>query len=231
MNYMKYVLLLIITITVLSHNTFAQCPQPGIKIVSATCEPPKNLKVTALSCSLLTVKWQGNIGQTYILNASYTDAAANTPVAIEGAKFSCDNNVSCVASVPVKEGTAVNWSVQSICSVDSVIFYSSKVNGPDAVVPACEMRRAIVKENSVHVYPNPAINYLMVQFKGGVTGSIEFKVFDIAGKKVYDKSSDGLQKTSNQYKLDLRNLVAGTYMLELHINNQISQTKFVLMKK
>ena len=215
----------------LSNWALAQCPQPGIKILSADCEPPKNLKVTSVSCSVLNVKWQGNSKQTYILNANYTDAATNTLVEIEGATSSCDNNGNCVASVPVKEATNVSWSVQSICSTDGVIFYSTKVNGPDAYTSSCEKRTAIIRENTVHVYPNPAVNYLTVEFNGRITGSVEFKVFDIAGKKVFDRPGDGVLKTNNQYKLDLRNLLAGTYMLELHINNEVNQTKFVLMRK
>ncbi|MEO6453715.1 MAG: T9SS type A sorting domain-containing protein, partial [Ginsengibacter sp.] len=176
-------------------------------------------------------KWTGNKDQTYILKASYTDAAANNLIEIEGTKTSCDNNANCTGAISVKEGVTISWNVQAICSTDGVILYSSQVNGPDAYIPYCvEKRTDAVKENAVHVYPNPAANYLMVEFDGNITGAIQFRILDIAGKKVFDKMGDAVLKTGNQYKLDLRKLIAGTYLLEVHNGNLVNQTKFVLLK-
>ncbi len=114
--------------------------------------------------------------------------------------------------------------------MESAIFYSSKISGADAYMPFCQKRPDQPKDNIVQVYPNPAANYLIVRYNGRVTGTIQFRIFDITGKKVYDKTANTVIKTNNQYTLDLRNLLAGSYVLEVYNSKSVDQTKFVVVR-
>ena len=187
--------------------------------------------INSISCSSLDVKWRGNKNQAYIVKATFTDPATNNIVEAKGANISCDDYGNCGATIPVKEGNNVSWSVQAICSPQGITLYSSNAKGPDANIPLCEKKPDSSKVNAVHVYPNPTTNYLIVEYSGEVTGIIEFKIFDIAGKKVFDKFGNAVIKTNNQYKLDLRNLLAGIYLLKVNNGNEVTKTKFVLLKK
>lgn len=227
---MKVIFLISIGFIVLANTVLCQCPKNGLKVQSANCEDPKNLSVDTVGCSLLEVKWRGNKAQTYLVKASYADPLKNETVETEGTAVTCDNNGNCRATINVKEGTTVSWSIEAICSIAGATLYSTTVRGPEVNIPKCESRRANIRKSEVSVYPNPANSYIIVNYSGKVTGTVQFRIFDITGKKVYDRTANNVIKTNNQYKLDIHNLLPGSYLLEAYDGTIINQSKFVIMR-
>ena len=73
---------------------FSQCPQSGLKIQSKDCQEPKALSVSNLACTEMKVKWVGNKGQTYMVNATYSNAS-NDNVIVAKVSEGKDNYGSC----------------------------------------------------------------------------------------------------------------------------------------
>ena len=213
---------------IISCKAFSQCPAPGVKILSAACEDPRNLQVVSVSCSELKVKWLGNRGQTYIVKAVGTDPFTGNSFEEKTSNSTCDNLGSCQATLAIKQGGTVSWTVQAVCSAEGAVVYSSEVEGGTAVLPVCAKLADSSASQSVHVYPNPANAYLNVQYDGGIAGTTEFRIYDITGKKQYSRQDGTAAKTSNRYRLDVRKLPPGVYLLETANGNEIYQTKFVV---
>ncbi|MGM0626464.1 MAG: FISUMP domain-containing protein [Bacteroidota bacterium] len=78
------------------------------------------------------------------------------------------------------------------------------------------------KENSFSVYPNPAFDHTMVEFRMDAAGDAQLSVYDMAGRKIISQAvsaSAGL----NTYKLS--GLSRGTYVLSVKTgNNTWSET-------
>jgi len=76
----------------------------------------------------------------------------------------------------------------------------------------------------LHPYPNPAKDYLNIDI-AGVDGKLELQLLDLNGRAVENGYS--LQSTGNIIRLDVRQLAAGTYLLEVQNNDESVRYKFV----
>lgn len=225
---MKTIFLLFVYLFILSGSIFCQCPTPGIKIQSPVCESPKNLIIKSISCEEMEVKWLGNKNQAYILQASFTDPATKIQTEAKTSKIPCDQYGNCVATIFVKEGSEVSWSVQAICIIENAILYSAEINGGDSYSLYCKKANGIVATKEIRVYPNPTTGYLIVEYPGNIEGNIHFNIFDATGKKVFQNLEAGL--VNNHYTLDLRRLVNGIYMLEMNNGKKVNVVKFELLR-
>ncbi len=72
------------------------------------------------------------------------------------------------------------------------------------------------QENSISVSPNPASDYLRIS---NLKESTMFKIYDLTGKKLFEKELDATNRT-----IDISNLAVGTYLLNYGAN---SVTRFV----
>jgi len=232
---MKSIFLLYVELIALGSNIFCQCPPSGLKIQTPVCDSPANLQANAINCSKLDVKWIGNKDQTYIVEATYADPATNNIIKENGRNISCDDNGNCSATIAVKEGAEVNWTVQSICSIEGVTFYSYKVDGNETLIPYCQPvtggERKGISNEKIRVYPNPTAGLLMVDYRAELAGNAECIIFDMSGKQVFRKSIGVLSKTVTRYTLDLHNLISGVYILELRNGQDISSARFVLFNQ
>ncbi|HEX5152711.1 MAG TPA: T9SS type A sorting domain-containing protein [Parafilimonas sp.] len=228
---MKIFLLLNTLLLAAGSITFSQqCPQAGLKIQTPVCDSPKNL-IAKAACEALHIKWKGNKDQAYIVKANYIDPATSQLVEAEAAKQSCDNNGNCSATIRIKEGATVNWSVEAVCSINGATLYSAETKGEATFIPYCNsIADNINKENTdkaIRVYPNPTTGYLTVEYYSKTAGNIEFKIYDVSGKMVYKQSGSSV-KTNNRYQLDLRGFAAGVYTLKLTHGTAVSQVKVIL---
>lgn len=76
----------------------------------------------------------------------------------------------------------------------------------------------------VLIYPNPSDGNMQLLFPGSVSGSINYSVFDLAGRALqsgtFERAGD-----KSEYSLDLTRLQKGIYLLKLDDGNQIRSNK------
>lgn len=84
-----------------------------------------------------------------------------------------------------------------------------------------------IAANSIAVYPNPAKNLLNVNFVSSQAISVQIQVFDMKGKVLLQKIEKA-NYGSNNFQLDLKNLISGTYYLELGSDIRSERIKFIV---
>lgn len=80
-------------------------------------------------------------------------------------------------------------------------------------------------EDSITLYPNPVDDYLNLALTKS-PGNLNLNIYDLLGKKVY---SSNLLDNQNQYKIDLRELPEGQYVLILKEDNVILKKSKILI--
>ena len=79
------------------------------------------------------------------------------------------------------------------------------------------------------VYPNPTIHQLNLRFKSEFTTRGEITIYNTLGEKILKKSLE-VKRGINEYKLDVKSLVPGTFMAKLQVNNERKIKRFVLIR-
>jgi hypothetical protein len=71
-------------------------------------------------------------------------------------------------------------------------------------------QRSLELEQTVEVYPNPAVDFLNIDIKGEDLIQAQFEVYDIIGNNI-QVSAEKL--TQNKYRVPVKDLHSGYYML------------------
>jgi len=79
---------------------------------------------------------------------------------------------------------------------------------------------------SLHTYPNPAGNRLVIVINSGNATKSEIRIIDQQGKQVYNQQVNTLQG-ANQYAINIAYLSKGVYYLQLLTDNGTSSVKFI----
>lgn len=223
---MKALLLYGISLIATSISAFSQCPQPGLNIQSTACVSPISLRVDGVSCSVLKVKWQGIQNQAYIVKATGIDPVTGKAYDAD-APYSCDGFGNCQATIGVRQGIKVQWSVQASCTEGAAVLNSAKQEGPGVDIPGCPQGSF----PTLKVYPNPTDNKLLLEFTTSLTGTETFAVYDMAGKELCRVPAKSVTQSGNGYKVNLPHLSAGTYLLQVRNAKGQSMAKFEVMKR
>lgn len=77
-------------------------------------------------------------------------------------------------------------------------------------------KEAVAEENSVLVYPNPAVDFITVQSKSPVN---KVEIFDASGRK--------MSAELNRDKIDVRNLNPGVYIIHIETKGNLFSKKFI----
>jgi hypothetical protein len=219
---MKSILISSICLLVVINLATAQC-NTSKKIVSPVSEKPTEAGIPSVTCNTLTLKWKGNANETYELNAVIKDAATNKIIQTTTTTDYEFDGLNYTASIPVIQGTKINWSVQAITVQDNRMFYSYPLRGKEYVVPNCEASSIAdntTKENSlsvvseeknlVKIYPNPFQSILNIEFNGTSALKKIINIYDVNGKLLLTKSTEG------NTQIDVKQLTAGTYLIKIN---------------
>jgi hypothetical protein len=76
---------------------------------------------------------------------------------------------------------------------------------------------------NVKIYPNPVQQYLFVAFDDLISSEIELLISDLGGKSILVKR----YPPSQLLKIDLNNLNAGNYIMQMNLLNQRIVSKFI----
>ncbi len=103
-------------------------------------------------------------------------------------------------------------------TVDYTVTY--KVNG----IP---LSNEEFERPSISVYPNPAQDFLNVNYSLGAGESGRFEMINLVGSKVY---STELSKEQSQLEINLSQLKAGVYFYSLRVNGETAISKKLVIK-
>lgn len=146
----------------------------------------------------------GEAGDVY-LNISTTQAAA----------YGFTGGIIIDDYTDVQGGSALNSVLEDTLAIEQ---YVAADNAIDA-----------------NIYPNPFRDEIRIDFfNSSAANKISTEIFDISGRKIYQKNFDGLSAGNNTVKMDVGNRAkhTGIYMVMLRINDEAVKTmKLVRTRK
>jgi serine protease AprX len=83
--------------------------------------------------------------------------------------------------------------------------------------------------SNFNLYPNPTSNDLHVSFDLTESGKIELLMVDATGKTVMVRSL-GQASGNNKFSLDVNDLPAGIYMMNVSFEGQVITKRFVIQR-
>jgi hypothetical protein len=129
-------------------------------------------------------------------------------------------NSSCRQTLCVSKHQVASYlSCGAILGSCSNICTSCKGTSAEEVIEMSD------KAVSLNVFPNPATQFINVEWKAGAEEIAVFKVIDLNGKILINKQFSGLIKNVNNIRrLDLAGIRSGAYVLQV-ISGSVSTTK------
>jgi len=95
------------------------------------------------------------------------------------------------------------------------------------VVVLTQLAENPIQENTILVYPNPAINELNIDLRGIANENLNILMFDLAGKEIFNE----ILSSTSLNKIDITELPAGIYFGNVMSNQQkIGSFKFIVSK-
>ena len=78
--------------------------------------------------------------------------------------------------------------------------------------------------------PNPARERVQLRFNPAITDNLKIRVYDITGRTVWKSNLDNYSKTISTYNIDLKNLSAGIYFIQVIQGKNRLEKKLILLK-
>lgn len=88
----------------------------------------------------------------------------------------------------------------------------------------------IVPQIEYNVFPNPTSNLVSVKYNLLNDAEIGFSIVDVSGKMVMNIKPKTQRQGEYQSEINISQLPSGNYFLSIHLNNQILNNKFVILK-
>ncbi|MCB0641844.1 MAG: T9SS type A sorting domain-containing protein [Phaeodactylibacter sp.] len=182
-------------------------------------------------------------GEDFFLEVSTRRSSDLTPVGnwASGADFS--NNVREFESVTVTGPFSANTRIRFRCDasakdrkvyLDDLLIEgcqsSARLEGEDAVAfqfeAAAELKAAI---SNVSVFPNPANDFLNINYNLTKDAAVQLTVMDLAGKVIEIRQLDG-QAGEQTARIETGNVMPGFYFVQLTTEGQNVSKKFVVVR-
>ncbi len=236
---MKPILFISLSLLLTSKNAFTQGACSNIKVETPVVSKPTAGSIVSATCTALTVKWQGNANQSYVVKGIRNNSSANTTDTAVAANVSCDVSLNCTATIPVSAGILVSWTVQASQVIDKRTFYSYPFRGDqDYAIPPC--KRPVTKaanaqssitdltgKNKLVIFPNPVSGELTFNWSGEYLGAASMTIIDGSGKEIKQIS---IKKDQAIYinRMQVKSFRSGIYYLNIRTSKgQTMTTRFV----
>ena len=95
--------------------------------------------------------------------------------------------------------------------------------GPSCLVNTSDLSSV----DQLNIYPNPARDFLEIEYKGLENAKGEFALVDLLGKSFLEKD---LNQTNDEFQIDIREVPSGVYMVRINSGNFSTVNKVVIMK-
>ncbi len=90
---------------------------------------------------------------------------------------------------------------------------------------------ALAANSSISLYPNPATDFINIQFDLSKAGKVDVKIYDLNGHQVQAIAGSNLASGSQTIRIPLNSLPSNTYFARLTVNKEIiGLNKFVVIK-
>lgn len=147
--------------------------------------------------------------------------------------FSDTVNITASTATSSSNNTSYQWcdSVWAVAGGTGAIK-SNPTNNQDCDIVTfaiwkTDINEADAKVQTLHVYPNPATSVVNVKYNFGSNSRADVVIRNVIGKVVYNKDL-GKVSGEQQFSLDVSNLSAGIYMVELHTNGKKAVEKITI---
>lgn len=78
----------------------------------------------------------------------------------------------------------------------------------------------------VNIYPNPAVNYINVDFNSGNKTLNRITMYDLSGKLVYEENTTA--NSGNTTSISTENIQPGTYLIQMLFDNELYNQKVII---
>jgi len=132
---------------------------------------------------------------------------------VDGINYSVCGSVSAT----VYETGIKTYQFQDLSNKSALVYYKIKAINNDETgewtsIVALHTVKPVTNK-PLKVYPNPATDFINLEFEGIVPSYFNVLVMDMSGKVVYQL--DGVETESNQYTLPLNGIESGMYIVKL----------------
>lgn len=142
-----------------------------------------------------------------------------------------DGRVTLLTSATAKGGVIVDLCVDNV--THSALVYNNALNiltCTNATAKNLSIDKTIVlndNKNPFAVYPNPIINSFNVNISTEDDALVNIRLLSINGKLVYNSNSEKKSSGSHQINIDITELNAGIYFLDIIINDKHYREKII----
>jgi len=124
-----------------------------------------------------------------------------------------------------------DWSVGEMTMITTLSTPSVIVT--QGVLQPAEITLGVATASSLkdqlHVFPNPATSLVNLQYSAASEGVLTYHLMDVGGRVVASKAMT-LKKGANLNQVDLSNLAAATYLLEVTVTGSDGATNNISYK-
>jgi hypothetical protein len=175
-----------------------------------------NSNMTPLPVSIIDFK--GFVKNDIInLNWKVTDEKELSRYDIYSSTDGSNYSVCGSVSATVSEIGVKTYQFQDLSNKSALVYYKIKAINNDETgewssIVALHTTKPVVNK-PLKVYPNPATDFINLEFEGIVPSYFNVLIMDMSGKVVYQL--DGVESESNQYTLPLNGIESGMYIVKL----------------
>lgn len=131
-------------------------------------------------------------------------------------------------SIVLKSGFSVLPGSEFTARITSCITSSRKVNLKSDNLDFNENPNQV----QISVFPNPASDWLNVEYQLSKDGMVQLQLFDLKGRPITTYYIQEFQQRGQYIReINLHNLSSGIYLLNLLIENQLIGTQRIIVKK
>ena len=181
------------------------------------CTSVDSFNVTVIDVPKAKVT-ETHVGTTYYFSSSTSENVGNNATYLwdfnDGNLSSLANPTHTYAWVNPSQPTQylVTLTITNQCGQDD----DGQVISPDVLGV-----NELTAETNYKVYPNPSAGLVNVEFMGTTGENVSLRVIDVTGRIISTQNANTAEITT----VDLSSVAAGTYILEVNMNGNISNTR------
>lgn len=121
-----------------------------------------------------------------------------------------------------------DYSIAGNGTYNVTLIAGNSCGNDTALLPVeinCLVGKPEMEENSIRLYPNPSQDQLWVDFGNLPSGSVEITIIDVSGRRILDRFWEQT-RVAKRVSLDVSNLAAGVYMMEIRRIDLVQRLKF-----